>query len=110
MAFDKQLADDLRMVTASEAGISEKRMFGGIGFLIHGNLAVSASAHGGLLLRVNPEDTSELISRPRARAFVMRGRDMRGWIRVDLDSTTDQSELDAWVRIGVAYARSLPPK
>lgn len=110
MAFDEQLAEDLRMFAANEHGISERRMFGGIGFLINGNLAVSASAEGGLLLRVDPEEAAELILRPRARRCIMRGKEMRGWIRVDVDSDAEQSMIEAWARIGFAYARSLPPK
>ena len=84
-------------------------MFGGLAFLIHGNMAVSASSQGGLLLRIDPADASALVSDPRAQRFEMRGRAMDGWLRVDADGMTD-AQLMEWVARGVTYARSLPPK
>ncbi len=107
MAYDEQLAARIRELVGSEPGLTEKRMFGGLAFLIGGNMAVSASGQGGLLLRCDPAQTDELVKKPHAARFEMRGRAMDGWLRVD---ATTEEELRDWVRIGVAYARSLPPK
>ena len=85
-------------------------MFGGLAFLIHGNMAVGASGGGGLLLRVPPEQTAELAGRPHAERFVMRGREMDGWLRVGADGLGTKRELEDWVSLGVTYARRLPPK
>ena len=109
MAYDEGLADRLREHMAGEAGLTEKRMFGGLAFLIGGNMAVSASGQGGLLLRVDPAETAELVKRPRARRFEMRGREMDGWLRIETDDLSPDA-FEQWVDRGVAYARSLPPK
>ena len=109
MAFDEALADRLRQLVRGQEGVSERRMFGGLAFLIHGNMAVSASSQGGLLLHIDPVDAPALAGDPRARPFEMRGRAMHGWLRVDADGLTD-SQLGEWVARGVTYARSLPPK
>ncbi len=109
MAYDTDLADRLRELVGGEQGLSEKRMFGGLAFLIGGNMAVSASGEGGLLLRVDPAATDELVADPRAGRAVMRGREMDGWLRVDVDGL-DDAGLAGWVSRGVRYARSLPPK
>jgi TfoX/Sxy family transcriptional regulator of competence genes len=85
-------------------------MFGGLAFLINGNMAVSASSHGGLLLRVDPVQTDALVSEPHAQRFVMRGRAMDGWLRIDADALETDDELERWVGRGVTYARSLPAK
>lgn len=108
VAYDEDLADRLRSLVADEEGVSEKRMFGGLAFLIHGNMAVSASSQGGMLLRVEPAETAALVAEPRAERFEMRGRSMDGWLRVDTDGLGE--ELAGWVARGVCYARSLPPK
>src|SRR5258708_7608070 len=110
MAYDERLAERLRAIVAQESGLSEMRMFGGLAFLIGGNLAVSASGQGGLLLRVDPTQTDELVSRPHAARFVMRGRAMDGWLRVDPAGLQSKRDLERWVKLGVAYAKSLPPK
>ena len=94
----------------AEPGLDEKRMFGGLAFLIHGNMAVSASSHGGLLLRVDPAKTESLVSGPFVGRFEMRGREMDGWLRVDPDAVESDEDLRRWVRHGVTYARSLRPK
>jgi hypothetical protein len=85
-------------------------MFGGLAFLVGGNLAVSASSRGGLLLRVEPERTDEYVGRPGVDRFEMRGREMDGWLHVRDDAVADDEQLERWVSIGVDYARSLPPK
>jgi TfoX/Sxy family transcriptional regulator of competence genes len=110
MAYDEELADRLRELVQGENGVTEKRMFGGLAFLINGNMAVSASGQGGLLLRVDPAETDELAADPNARRFEMRGREMDGWLRVDTDGMSSDRQLEQWVARGVAYARSLPPK
>lgn len=110
VAFDEVLADRLREILYGEDGLTEMRMFGGLAFLVHGNMAVSASGQGGLLLRVDPADPRDLASRPAAQPFVMRGRAMEGWLRVGVEGIRTRRQLESWAEIGVAYARSLPPK
>ena len=85
-------------------------MFGGLAFLVGGNMSVAASGQGGLMVRVKPDETDALIAKPHARTFEMRGRPMQGWLRVDAEGLRTKRELAAWVTRGVAYARSLPPK
>ena len=110
MAYDEDLAERLRAALSGEQGLREMRMFGGLAFLINGNMAVGASGQGGLLLRVDPEQTSELVEEPGAQPFVMRDREMAGWLRVDADAVAEDADLAHWVARGVSYARSLPPK
>ena len=110
MAYDEDLADRIRELTADEAGVTEQRMFGGLAFLIGGNMAVAASGQGGLMVRVDPEETDALLAKRHARPFEMRGREMQGWLRVDDEGVRTKRQLAPWVRRGVAYARSLPPK
>jgi len=110
MAYDEELANRLRELLQGEVGLSEKRMFGGLAFLINGHMAVSASGKGGLLLRVDPAKTDSLVTAPHVGRFEMRGRDMDGWLRVDTEAVATVKELRRWVRKGVTYARSLPPK
>lgn len=110
MAFDEPLANRIRELVAGEPGLSEKRMFGGLAFLIDGNMSVSASGQGGLLLRVDPAETEELLRKPHAQPFEMRGRTMEGWLRVAPEGLKSRRELERWVARGVAYARSLPSK
>jgi TfoX/Sxy family transcriptional regulator of competence genes len=110
VAYDEQLADRIRDAVQSEQGVTEKRMFGGLAFLINGNMAVSASGQGGLLLRVDPAATEALIDDPHAERAVMRGRAMDGWLRIDAQALASDGEFERWVNQGVTYARSLPPK
>jgi TfoX/Sxy family transcriptional regulator of competence genes len=110
MAFDEDLANRVRDELADVAGLSEKRMFGGLAFVVNGHMAVAASSQGGLLLRCDPAQTGELLSAPHAERFAMRGREMDGWLRIDADGVADEDQLRHWVGIGVAYASSLPPK
>jgi TfoX/Sxy family transcriptional regulator of competence genes len=110
VAYDQQLATRIRELVRREQGISEKRMFGGLAFLINGNMSVSASGQGGLLLRVDPDETDALLSEQHAEPFVMRGRAMQGWLRVAPEGVRTKRQLERWVARGVAYARSLPPK
>ena len=110
MAYDEDLANRIRELTAGEAGVTEKKMFGGLAFLIGGNMAVAASGQGGLLVRVDPDQTDELVAEPHAAPMVMRGREMQGWLRVDDEGVRTMGQLEPWVTRGVTYARSLPPK
>lgn len=110
MAYDEDLANRIRELIADADDVSEQAMFGGLAFLIGGNMSVAASGQGGLLVRVNPEETAALLGKPHAGPFEMRGREMKGWLRVDSDGVRTKRQLEPWVRRGVAYARSLPPK
>jgi TfoX/Sxy family transcriptional regulator of competence genes len=110
MAYDEDLANRIRELVLAEQGVTEKRMFGGLAFLIDGNMSVSASGQGGLLLRVDPDETDALLSKPHARPFEMRGREMQGWLRVDAEGLRTKRQLERWVARGIAYARSLPSK
>lgn len=110
VALDEDLADRIRELVAQERGVSEKRMFGGLAFLLNGHMAVSASGQGGLLVRVQPAETDRLVAGAHVRRFEMRGRAMDGWLRVDDEGLRTKRQLERWVTRGVAYARSLPPK
>ena len=110
MAYDEELADRIRAVLGDEARLSEQRMFGGLAFLIGGNMAVAASGQGGLMVRVDPARSDELVAGGVARPMVMRGREMAGWLRVEADAVQTPDELGRWVRLGADYAGSLPPK
>jgi TfoX/Sxy family transcriptional regulator of competence genes len=110
VAYDEELANRIRELLADEQGVVEKKMFGGLAFLIGGNMAVSASGQGGLLLRCDPSQTDALVDKPHAGRFEMRGRAMDGWLRVDSDGVRTKRDLKRWVDVGVRYARSLPPK
>jgi hypothetical protein len=110
MAYDLGLADRLRAVIGDEPHLTEKRMFGGLAFLVGGHLAVSASGQGGLLLRVDPAQTEALVAEPHVSRFRMRGREMDGWLHLDPEAVPDDDALRRWIAHGVGYARSLPPK
>jgi len=110
VAYDEDLAERIRDLLAAEPDLIEQKMFGGLAFLIGGNMAVAASGQGGVLVRVDPAETDELVSRTDAYPMEMRGREMRGWLRVDSEGLGTEHELAAWVEIGASYARSLPPK
>lgn len=109
MAYDPDLADRIRELVATERGVDEKKMFGGLAFLVDGNMSVAASGKGGLLVRVGPGDTDDLVG-DHVHPAVMGGREMRGWLRVDTAAVDDDSRLKEWVDRGVSYARSLPVK
>jgi TfoX/Sxy family transcriptional regulator of competence genes len=110
MAYDEKLADRIRELVAGERGVTEKKMFGGLAFLIDGNMSVSASGQGGLLVRVDPDESGALTGNPGVALMEMGGRSMAGWLRVDADAVGTKKQLAAWVERGVTYARSLPPK
>jgi TfoX/Sxy family transcriptional regulator of competence genes len=108
VAYDEDLADRICELVAGEPDVSERRMFGGLAFLVRGRMSIAASGQGGLMVRVDPEDTDEFLAKPHAQPFVMRGRAMQGWLRVDAEGVRTKRQLEPWVRRGVAYARSLP--
>ncbi len=110
MAYDTELADRVREVVQAERDLSVKAMVGGLAFLIHGHMAVSASSQGGLLLRVDPAETETLIQEPHVRRFQMRGQEMDGWLHVEPEALETDDDVRRWVGHGVTYARSLPPK
>jgi TfoX/Sxy family transcriptional regulator of competence genes len=110
MAYDENLAELVRELLADEPDLNEKRMFGGLAFLVAGNMAVAASGQGGLLARVDPEEGKALVRSEGVAPMEMRGREMAGWLRVNTEALEAMAELETWVRRSVAYARSLPPK
>lgn len=110
VAYDEGLAERIRELIGAETALSEKRMFGGLAFLIGGNMAISASGQGGLLVRVDPARTDQLTAGPHVEVAVMRGREMPGWLRVDAAGARTTPQLQRWVDEGVTYARSLPAK
>jgi hypothetical protein len=110
VAYDEELAGRIRGLISAEPKLTEKKMFGGLAFLVGGNMAIAASGQGGLLVRVDPAESDELVATTGAHVMEMRGRSMQGWLRVDADRVQTEQELAAWVDRGVGYARSLPPK
>jgi len=110
MAYDEELADRIRALLGDHPGLTEKKMFGGLAFLIGGNMAVAASGQGGILVRVDPEESDALVATTPAEMMEMRGRLMAGWLRVDSTDVTDDATLAEWVERGAGYAASLPPK
>ena len=110
MAYDEDLADRIRTLLASEK-VVEKKMFGGLAFLIGGNMSVAASGGGGILVRVDPDATEELLEEAGAEEFEMGGRGpMKGWLRVNPSVLGDKRTLKKWVDRGATYAKTLPPK
>jgi TfoX/Sxy family transcriptional regulator of competence genes len=110
VAYDEDLADRIRELLGSEPDLTEKKMFGGLAFLVGGNMAVAASGQGGVLVRVDPAESDTLVATTDARPMEMRGRPMQGWLRVDPEAVRSKRELEKWVEIGATYARSMPPK
>jgi TfoX/Sxy family transcriptional regulator of competence genes len=110
MAYDEDLADRIRELVAGKLRVTEKKMFGGLAFLVNGNMAIAASGQGGAMVRVDPEASGVLAARTAARPAEMRGREMAGWLRVDEEHLRTRRQLMKWVELGTAYAASLPPK
>ena len=110
MAYDERLAERIRALLAGDADVTEQRMFGGLAFLVAGNMAVAASGQGGLMVRVDPAEGERLLASTPSRPMVMRGREMAGWLRVESGEVTTKRALQRWVDRGTGYARSLPPK
>lgn len=110
MTYDEDLANRVRELTSSERGVEEKRMFGGLAFLVNGHMSVAVSGSGGLMVRVPSADTAKLLARDHVEPMVMAGRETRGWVRVTVDGVETKRQLNSWVSRGVEYAKSLPPK
>ena len=110
MAYDEELAGRIRAQLAGRTGVTEKKMFGGLAFLVGGNMAVAASGQGGILVRVDPEESDGLVASTPAETMVMRGRSMTGWLRVAAADVADDAALAEWVERGYGYASSLPAK
>jgi TfoX/Sxy family transcriptional regulator of competence genes len=110
MAYDEELADRMRQLLVGEPDLTERKMFGGLAFLIGGNMAVAASGQGGMLVRVDPDESDTLIETTTARVMEMRGRPMRGWLRIDAEDVRTKRELKKWVDRGTTYTQSLPAK
>ena len=110
MAYDEDLADRIRELVGSEPGLTEQKMFGGLAFLIGGNMAVAASGQGGVLVRVDPDRSEALVATTNAVPMEMRGRQMQGWLRVSPEDVRTRRQLAKWVELGTTYARSLPAK
>jgi TfoX/Sxy family transcriptional regulator of competence genes len=110
MAYDEEIAGRIRSLLGDRAGLTEQKMFGGLAFLIGGNMAIAASGQGGILVRVDPEESNDLVATTPAEPMEMRGRPMAGWLRVDAADVADDAALSEWVERGAGYAASLPPK
>jgi TfoX/Sxy family transcriptional regulator of competence genes len=110
VAYDEELAGRIRELLGGQADLTEKKMFGGLAFLIGGNMAVAASGQGGVLVRVDPARSESLVATTNASLMEMRGRRMEGWLRVDTDDVRTKRQLAKWVGLGATYARSLPRK
>jgi TfoX/Sxy family transcriptional regulator of competence genes len=110
MAYDKDLAERIRHYLVSIPNLTERKMFGGIGFLINGNMTIAASAQGGIMVRIDPTQTEKLVQSTPAQVMVMRGKSMAGWLRISAHELSSDSELNKWVIRSVAFTQSLPPK
>ena len=110
VAYDEELASRIRELIGGESGLTEQKMFGGLAFLIGGNMAIAASGQGGVLVRVDPAQSDALVAKTTARLMEMRGRQMQGWLRVDSQDVRTKRQLAKWVELGTTYARSLPTK
>jgi TfoX/Sxy family transcriptional regulator of competence genes len=110
MAYDEDLADRIRELLSDQRGVTEMKMFGGLAFLVGGNMAIAASGQGGALVRVDPAQSNRLVETTTAEKAVMRSRPMPGWLRVESEHLRTKRQLERWVKLGLVYAASLPPK
>ena len=110
MAYDEELAGRIRGLVGARPDVTEQRMFGGLAFLVGGNMAVAASGQGGVLVRVDPAESDDLVATTPAEPMEMRGRSMQGWLRVAAPDVATDAALGEWVARGTAYAASLPAK
>ena len=110
MPYDEALAERIRELVAGEPNLTEKKMFGGLAFIVAGNMAIAASGQGGILVRCDPAQSDDLVAKTDAHPMEMRGRKMQGWLRIDAEHVRTKRRLEKWARIGAAYARSLPAK
>lgn len=110
MAYDEELADRIRALAVDEPDMAEKKMFGGLGFILDGNMAFAASGRGGLMVRINPQDADRLTLGEGVERFEMKGRKMNGWLHVDLTQLAEDEQLSEWMSVGIDFAMTLPPK
>ncbi|HTR75545.1 MAG TPA: TfoX/Sxy family protein [Solirubrobacterales bacterium] len=111
MAYDEALADELREILAvADGDLTEKKMFGGICFMVGGKMAIAASRRGGLLVRTDPADADEVLALPGTEPMEMRGRQMPGWVHVDATALRDEVAVEGWVSRALAFVATLPPK
>jgi hypothetical protein len=110
MAYDQELAGRIRRLIGDAPGLTEKKMFGGLAFLIGGNMAIAASGQGGAMVRVDPQQSEALVATTTASVVEMRGRPMPGWLHVSSEDLRTDDQLTSWTELGTGYARSLPPK
>lgn len=110
MAYDEDLANRIRDALAGETAVTEKKMFGGLAFLVSGNMAIAASGQGGVLVRADPSQSEALSASPGVEVAVMQGRAMPGWLRVDAEQLRTKSQLAKWAKVGASFAKSLPAK
>jgi TfoX/Sxy family transcriptional regulator of competence genes len=110
MAYDEHLADRVRAIVSASGEFSERRMFGGLAFMVGDHMAVAASREGGLMVRVDPAETDALLAKPFCRPFQMRGKPIDGWLRVDANGVATKRQLERWVGRGIEYARTQPPR
>lgn len=110
MAYDEDLADRIREAMSSEAGVTERRMFGGLGFMVDGHMAVAAGSGGSLMVRADPDDAQTWVREPGASHMVMRGRELSGWLLVEPVGLAAAADLQRWIDRSVRFVRGLPPK
>jgi TfoX/Sxy family transcriptional regulator of competence genes len=110
VVYDEDLANRIRELIGADVDLTEQKMFGGLGFMIGGNMAIAASGQGGVMVRVDPAESDSLVASTAAYPAEMRGRPMQGWLRVPSEDVRTQRQLAKWVKLGVGYARSLPAK
>ena len=110
MAYDEELADRIRAMLSERTDVTEKKMFGGLAFLLGGHMAVCASRVGGVMVRVDPDQYEKLLATTKATAFEMRSREVTGWVRVASDDVRTTRQLAPWVNRGTVAAAALPPK
>ena len=110
MAYDEDLAGRIRELVGDESALTEQKMFGGLAFLIGGNMAIAASGQGGILVHADPDESDSLVASTDAYLMEMRGKEMRGWLRVDSEHVGTKQQLEKWVELGTGFARSLPAK
>jgi TfoX/Sxy family transcriptional regulator of competence genes len=111
MAYDERLADEIReRLAAVDGEVIEKQMFGGLAFIVDGNLAIAASRRGGLLVRTDPDDAEETLALPGVEPMETRGRPMPGWVFVEADALAAEADLDAWIGRALTFVATLPAK
>ncbi len=109
MPIDEDLAQRVRELVEGTYSLSEKRMFGGLAFLVNGHLGIAVSGSGGLMVRADPAQAADVVDEPRVAPMVMRGRELKGWLIIAPEALVEQDDLRRWVQLGMTYAEGLPP-